>query len=96
MQSNISFYDYLIYQLKNENFETVELTLKEFKKTCSLSNKNYLRYSSLKNKVINPVMNDINDSLSKNKYGLRVYLEEIKDNQKVIGLKINVIRKEKL
>ena len=41
-------------------------------------------------------MNDINDSLSKNKYGLRVYPEEIKDNQKVIGLKINVIRKEKL
>lgn len=41
-------------------------------------------------------MNDINDSLSKNKYGLRVYLEEIKDNQKIIGLKINVIRKEKL
>ena len=95
-KATFPFYDYLIYQLKNENFETVELTLKEFKKTCSLSNTNYLRYSSLKNKVINPVMNDINDSLSKNKYGLRVYLEEIKDNQKVIGLKINVIRKEKL
>lgn len=95
-KATFPFYDYLIYQLKNENFETVELTLKEFKKTCSLSNKNYLRYSSLKNKVINPVMNDINDSLSKNKYGLRVYLEEIKDNQKVIGLKINIIRKEKL
>lgn len=95
-KATFPFYDYLIYQLKNENFETIELTLKEFKKTCSLSNKNYLRYSSLKNKVINPVMNDINDSLSKNKYGLRVYLEEIKDNQKVIGLKINVIRKEKL
>ena len=95
-KATFPFYDYLIYQLKNENFETIKLTLKEFKKTCSLSNKNYLRYSSLKNKVINPVMNDINDSLSKNKYGLRVYLEEIKDNQKVIGLKINVIRKEKL
>ena len=95
-KATFPFYDYLIYQLKNENFETIELTLKEFKKICSLSNKNYLRYSSLKNKVINPVMNDINNSLSKNKYGLRVYLEEIKNNQKVISLKINVIRKDKL
>lgn len=42
------FYDYLIYQLKKENFKVIEMDLNEFKKICSINGGSYLIYTNLK------------------------------------------------
>lgn len=88
------FYDYLIYQLKQEHFKVVELDLKEFKKICSIYSECYLKYGDLKNKVIIPILRDINDYIDKQKYGIRIFFDTIKQNRKIEKLKFTIIRRE--
>ena len=88
------FYDYLICQLKKENFKIIEVDLNQFKKICSINRKSYSTYTCLKNKVIIPVLGDINNYIDKHKYGLRVFFDSIKENRKVEKLKFTIIRKE--
>ena len=88
------FYDYLIYQLKKENFKVIEIDLNEFKKICSINGGSYSIYTNLKKRMINPVLNDINNYVDKHKYGLRIFFDTIKQNRKVEKLKFTVIRKE--
>ena len=88
------FYDYLIYQLKKENFKIIKIDLNEFKKICSINDDSYSIYTNLKNKVIVPILKDINNYIDKHKYGLRIFFDTIKQNRKVEKLKFTVIRKE--
>lgn len=88
------FYDYLIYQLKKENFKVIEIDLNEFKKICSINGGSYSIYTNLKKRIINPILNDINNYVDKHKYGLRIFFDAIKQNRKVEKLKFTVIRKE--
>lgn len=88
------FYDYLIYQLKKENFKVIEIDLNEFKKICSINGGSYSIYTNLKKRIINPILNDINNYVDKHKYGLRIFFDAIKQNRKVEKLKFTIIRKE--
>ena len=81
-------------QLKKENFKIIEVDLNQFKRICSINRKSYSTYTCLKNKVIIPVLGDINNYIDKHKYGLRVFFDSIKENRKVEKLKFTIIRKE--
>lgn len=93
-KASFLFYDYLICQLKKENFKIIEVDLNQFKRICSINRKSYSTYTCLKNKVIIPVLDDINNYIDKHKYGLRVFFDSIKENRKVEKLKFTIIRKE--
>lgn len=93
-KASFLFYDYLICQLKKENFKIIEVDLNQFKRICSIKRKSYSTYTCLKNKVIIPVLGDINNYIDKHKYGLRVFFDSIKENRKVEKLKFTIIRKE--
>ncbi|WP_418575748.1 hypothetical protein [Phascolarctobacterium succinatutens] len=62
----------------------------------NLLNKWWLLFNiyKFKKRIINPILNDINDYVDKHKYGLRIFFDAIKQNRKVEKLKFTVIRKE--
>lgn len=91
--SSYLFYDYIISKLKKENFKIVELKITEFKKICTI-NKSYSRYEDLKNSIILPMLKDINNYIDKNKYGLRIFYDNIKESRTIVGIKFTIIRKE--
>lgn len=93
--NTFKFYEYLLNKLEDRNEITFVLTFEETKRIFNVETK-YSRYSNFKDKILKPILNDINgtDINKKNFCNIRLSIETIKHNRKITGIKFTVIRTE--
>ena len=92
-KASFPFFNYIIYQLKNEKTKTIELNINEFKRICCINEDAYSLFTPLKNKIITPILNDIENATKKCKYGIIIFFNKIKTKNE-ITLKFTIIRKD--
>ena len=92
-KASFPFLNYIISQLKNEKTKIIELSIEQLKIICCINKDSYPSFVSLKNKVIIPILHDIEDATKRCKYGIIIFFNKIK-SKKEITLKFTIIRKD--
>ena len=89
------FYEYLLDKLQNDNRIEIILSLTETKELLNIKNK-YNRYIDLKNKVLIPILNDINKTSNEqeNFCNIRLEITTLKTGKKITDIKLTVTRTE--
>lgn len=84
LKHSIKFYEYI----KSLSFDEVEISIEKLKKRLDIPDSSYEKYSILKMKVIDPVIDEINEKTS-----LTVSYEPVKDGRKISKLKFFINKK---
>lgn len=88
---SFQFYDYFILQLGNRSECKIEMTIEHMRNWLCLDGK-YPMYANFKKRVIEPVLNDLNDKRNDSSFNLDVRFSEIKSGRKVAAIEFVITK----
>lgn len=88
---SFQFYDYFILQLGNSAECSIEMSIDYMRDWLCLNGK-YPMYANFKKRVIEPVMQDLNNKRDDNSFNLDVRFNEIKSGRKVTGIEFLITK----
>lgn len=88
---SFQFYDYFILQLGNKSECKIEMTIDHMRHWLCLDGK-YPMYANFKKRVIEPVLNDLNNKRNDSSFNLDVRFSEIKSGRKVAAIEFVITK----
>ena len=88
---SFQFYDYFILQLGNRSECKIEMTIEHMRNWLCLDGK-YPMYANFKKRVIEPVLNDLNNKRNDSSFNLDVRFSEIKSGRKVAAIEFVITK----
>ena len=88
---SFQFYDYFILQLGNKTYCSLEMSVEYMRNWLCLNGK-YPMYANFKKRVIEPVMQDLNNKRHDNSFNLDVRFNEIKSGRKVVAIEFLIAK----
>lgn len=88
---SFQFYDYFILQMGNRTECKIEMTVDYMRNWLCLDGK-YPMYANFKKRVIEPVMQDLNNKRNDNSFNLDVSFNEIKSGRKVAAIEFLITK----
>ena len=88
---SFQFYDYFILQLGNRSECKIEMTVEHMRNWLCLDGK-YPMYANFKKRVIEPVLNDLNNKRNDSSFNLDVRFSEIKSGRKVAAIEFVITK----
>ncbi len=88
---SFQFYDYFILQLGNKTECSLEMSIDYMRNWLCINDK-YPMYANFKKRVIEPVMQDLNNKRNDNSFNLDVSFNEIKSGRKVVAIEFSIAK----
>lgn len=88
---SFQFYDYFILQLGNKTECSLEMSIDYMRNWLCINDK-YPMYANFKKRVIEPVMQDLNNKRNDNSFNLDVNFNEIKSGRKVVAIEFSIAK----
>ena len=88
---SFQFYDYFILQLGNKTECSIEMSIDYMRNWLCINDK-YPMYANFKKRVIEPVMQDLNNKRNDNSFNLDVSFNEIKSGRKVVAIEFSIAK----